>query len=113
VNLAQPARSIDGGGMPAEAPQVHDPCVVCGMADARALTTTTLADGTRVPVCGSHELTHRRAVVPAGTTAELCGLAAERRRRHRRVVASDELAGMLSEAFAPARRGASERRRSG
>jgi hypothetical protein len=89
------------------------PCVVCGTADARALTTTTLADGTVVPVCGSHELTHRRAPLRAQTTAELASITAERRRRHRRVLARDELAALLTEAFAPPRRAASERRRQG
>jgi hypothetical protein len=83
------------------------------MADARALTTTTLADGTKVPVCGSHALAHRRAALRAQTRAELVSIATDRRRRHRRASTGDELAGMLTDAFAPTRRGASERRRSG
>jgi hypothetical protein len=45
--------------------------------------------------------------------AELVSIAKDRRRRHRRASPGDELAGMLTDAFAPARRGASERRRSG
>jgi hypothetical protein len=109
VNLAQRATTIDVGWMRADTPL----CVVCGLADARALTTTTLGDGTEVVVCGSHELAHRRAGLSARTTAELANLAAERRRRHRRVPPADELAGMLSEAFAGTRRVDRERRRTG
>ena len=36
-------------------------CAVCGTADARLLSTTTLEDGLRVTVCGSHKVAHRRA----------------------------------------------------
>jgi hypothetical protein len=89
------------------------PCVVCGMTDARALTVTSLADGTRVSVCGSHELLHRRAELRARDAAELIVLARNRRKRHRRVVAGDELARMLTESFAPARRSVGDRRRTG
>jgi hypothetical protein len=109
VNLAQLARTIDVEWMRADTPL----CAVCGLTDARALTTTSLADGTDVVVCGSHELTHRRAGLSARTAAELATLATERRRRHRRVPPSDELAGMLSDAFAGTRRVDRERRRTG
>jgi len=113
VNLAQPPWTIDVEWMHAETSGPAAPCVVCGASDARALTTTTLADGTRVPVCGSHELAHRRVGTPARTTEELVRLAAERRRRHRRAARGDELAGMLTDAFGRTRRRDGERRRAG
>jgi hypothetical protein len=83
------------------------------MSDARALTTISLADGTPVLVCGSHELAYSRSHLRAKTRAEVVSIAADRRRRRRRASPGDELAGMLADAFAPSRRGASERRRSG
>jgi hypothetical protein len=89
-------------------------CVVCGSADARSLSTTILADGTQVAVCGSHELAHLRSST-AGRTAEsvadLVSLTADRRNSvDRRLGSSDELAGMLAEAFAPKRAPRGDRR---
>jgi hypothetical protein len=83
------------------------------MADARALTMTTLAYGKRVIVCGSHDLVHRRSGRLARSVGELVQLAAERRLRRRRAGSSDELADLLSGAFAPARRAQLDRRRAG
>jgi acyl dehydratase len=90
-------------------------CVVCGLADARSLSMTTLGDGDVVAVCGSHELSHLRSVRAgrtARTVAELVSLTAERRNGlDRRAGPSDELAGMLAEAFAPKRGRKSDRRK--
>jgi hypothetical protein len=90
-------------------------CVVCGSADARSLSTTSLADGRDVPVCGSHELSHlrsSRAGRTARTIGELVSLTTERRtRRDRRVDPSDELAGALAAAFAPDRARCGDRRK--
>lgn len=59
----------------------HSPvgCVVCGVTDARALSYTRLADGTRLTVCGSHKIAHRRADRIATSVAELRVLIGERR----------------------------------
>lgn len=54
-------------------------CVVCGANDARSLSYTRLADGTRLTVCGSHKLAHRRADRIATSVAELRVLVGERR----------------------------------
>lgn len=97
--------------MPAEDSIPTRACVVCGASDARELATTTLADGTRVPVCGSHELSHRRARTVARTVEELRTLTKDRRiHGERRGDRGDELGLLLSEAFAPKRRHASARR---
>jgi hypothetical protein len=97
--------------MPAEDAIHARACVVCGATDARELSTTTLADGTRVPVCGSHELSHRRARVPARTVEELRALTLDRRSHgERRREDGDELGLLLTRAFAPQRRGAATRR---
>jgi hypothetical protein len=55
------------------------PCVVCGAADARTLSTTTLESGARVAVCGSHKLAHRRAERLARSIDELRLLLCDRR----------------------------------
>lgn len=54
-------------------------CVVCGVTDARVLSTTRLAEGERVVVCGSHKTAHHRSNVIAGTIEELKKLTADRR----------------------------------
>jgi hypothetical protein len=54
-------------------------CVVCGASDARTLSTTTLEQGARVPVCGSHKIAHRRAERMARSVDELRLLLCDRR----------------------------------
>jgi len=49
------------------------------VSDARALSYTRLADGTRLTVCGSHKIAHRRADRIATSVAELRVLVGERR----------------------------------
>jgi hypothetical protein len=90
-------------------------CVVCGLRDARALSTTRLAGGTNVTVCGTHALIHERAqqrrLGPASTIDELRTLTRDRRDRSRRGSPGDELGAILAAAFAGERRGGAERRR--
>lgn len=87
------------------------PCAVCGHADTRALTTTMLATGEMVPVCGNHALMHDRATRKAGSTKELMKLAGERRdRKDRRDGTADELGARLIAAFSGDRRRTDERR---
>lgn len=83
---------------------VHGSCIVCGHFDSRALSTTRLANGEVVVVCGTHELMHRRAESPARSTAELRRMLTERRRGSRRGIDGDELGMRLSEAFATSER---------
>jgi hypothetical protein len=54
-------------------------CVVCGITDARLLSTTTLMAGERVTVCGSHKAAHRRSDKIATSIDELRKLTGERR----------------------------------
>jgi hypothetical protein len=54
-------------------------CAVCGASDARTLATTTLEDGARVTVCGSHKVAHRRAERMARSVDELRLLLCDRR----------------------------------
>ena len=54
-------------------------CVVCGATDARTLSTTTLETGTRVTVCGSHKVAHRRAERMASSIDELRMMLCDRR----------------------------------
>jgi hypothetical protein len=54
-------------------------CVVCGATDARVLSTTTLEDGARVMVCGSHKVAHRRAERIASTVDDLRMMLCDRR----------------------------------
>ena len=54
-------------------------CAVCGATDARMLSTTTLEDGVRVTVCGSHKVAHRRAERMARSVDELRLLLCDRR----------------------------------
>lgn len=56
-----------------------DCCAVCGASDARTLSTTTLEDGKRVTVCGSHKTAHRRAERMARTVDDLRILLCDRR----------------------------------
>jgi hypothetical protein len=79
---------------------IHGSCIVCGHFDSRALSTTRLATGDVVVVCGNHELMHRRAESPAKSVAELRRMLTERRRGSRRGIDGDELGMRLSEAFA-------------
>jgi hypothetical protein len=111
--LARFAEIDDGRRMPAEDAIHARGCVVCGSTDARELSTTILADGAQVPVCGSHELSHRRARVAARTIQELRALTVDRRiQEDRRAPPGDELGLLLTEAFAPRRRRVSGRRSS-
>jgi hypothetical protein len=89
-------------------------CVVCGLRDERALSTTALAGGERATVCGSHALIHERAKTRAHTLHELRTMAQDRRNRSRRgdgTEKGDELAAILAAAFAGERRRDDERRR--
>jgi hypothetical protein len=54
-------------------------CVVCGITDERTLSTTTLENGDRVTVCGSHKVAHRRAEHMATSIDELRLLLCDRR----------------------------------
>ncbi len=54
-------------------------CVVCSTTDARLLSTTTLEDGSRVTVCGSHKVAHQRAERIASTVDDLRLLLCDRR----------------------------------
>jgi hypothetical protein len=57
----------------------HTSCAVCDAADARVLSTTTLEDGKRVTVCGSHKIAHRRAERMARSVDELRIMLCDRR----------------------------------
>ncbi len=87
------------------------PCSVCGHADARAMTTTMLATGEMVSVCGNHALMHERASRKAASVKELSKLAGDRRdRKDRRDGTADELGARLIAAFSGDRRKTDERR---
>ena len=66
--------NIDRRSIPAETC-----CAVCGAKDARLLSTTTLEDGARVTVCGSHKMAHRRAERMARSVDDLRMLLCDRR----------------------------------
>jgi hypothetical protein len=86
--------------------------VVCGERDERALSTLRLIDGTRVFVCGSHDLIYRRSGQTAGTVEELCSIARDRRGEQSvRRDMGDELGAQLASAFTKERRSGTERRR--
>ncbi|CAN5257422.1 hypothetical protein BH09MYX1_BH09MYX1_67000 [soil metagenome] len=87
---------------------VHGSCCVCRESDARALTTTRLANGEIAVVCGTHELMHRRMSTPANSATELRGTLRQRRNTARRGEGGDELGMKLSDAFSNL-----ERRRTG
>jgi hypothetical protein len=92
-------------------------CSVCGSRDARTLSSTALASGAIVVVCGSHAVAHARESRPARTAAELRTMLGERRgspdRRDGhdgRLGEPDELAQGLAAAFAEDRRVPGRRR---
>jgi hypothetical protein len=76
------------------------------------LSSTRLAGGTVVTVCGSHELAHLRADAPAKSIEDLRILVGDRRTERERRTDADELALHLSLAFSGDRRGSRERRSS-
>jgi hypothetical protein len=87
-------------------------CVVCALADARALVEVQLANGERVVLCGTHELVHRRAGAKAASVHALREMVGERRARSRRErLPCDELGAMLTAGFAGERRAGGDRRR--
>ncbi len=91
----------------------QEPCVVCGLDDARALTTARLGDGTDASVCGTHYLVHARMTTPATSVTELRSTLREKRRRTERrgqMAEVDELGAQLAEAFTTERRVGSDRR---
>src|SRR5258706_8829538 len=71
-------------------------CVVCGELDERALSTLKLIDGSRVFVCGTHDLIYRRSGETASNVEELCTIAKERRERSVRRDVGDELGARLT-----------------
>lgn len=90
---------------------IEGECVVCGARDARVLSTTRLARGDVVVVCGSHEVSHGRAGRVAASVAELRVLVGDRRaRKDRRAQPGDELGLALSAAFDPREHRKRERR---
>ena len=54
-------------------------CAVCGDSDARTLSYTRLEDGTRVVVCGSHTVAHRRSERMATSVDQLREMLRDRR----------------------------------
>ncbi len=54
-------------------------CAVCGASDARLLSATRLEDGTRIVVCGSHKIAHRKTERLARSIDELRAMVGERR----------------------------------
>jgi hypothetical protein len=85
-------------------------CVVCGERDERSLSTLMLGDGTRVAVCGSHDLVYRRSGELACSVEELRQITRDRRERSPRREVGDELGEKLLAAFAPNRRTQDRRR---
>jgi hypothetical protein len=84
-------------------------CCVCGACDARALVDVVLMGGTRVTLCGSHDLMHRRSPVHARSVAHLRELLGNRRERRDRRSIGDELGDALTAAFSGDRRVADRR----
>jgi hypothetical protein len=83
-NLADPGlrehlRGMRMGNLDRRTAPAQTSCVVCGSNDARTLATTTLEDGARVTVCGSHKIAHRRAERMARSVDELRILLCDRR----------------------------------
>jgi hypothetical protein len=100
--------------MIAKAPSsVAHSCAVCGSSDSRTLSSTALASGALVIVCGSHAVAHARAGRSAGSVSELRAMLVERRaandRRDAYVGETDELAQSLAAAFNAERRGPGRR----
>ncbi len=98
---ASPASSRAPSGSPASSRAPS--CAVCGSSDARTLSSTALASGAVVLVCGSHAVAHSRAERVARTVRELRAMLGERRsprdRRDGQPGEADELAQCLSVAF--------------
>jgi hypothetical protein len=92
-------------------PPAFDGCVVCGHKDERALSTLMLVDGSRVVVCGSHDLVYRRSGMLAHTVEDLRQIARDRRERSPRREEGDELGEQLVAAFSGERRNGYDRRR--
>jgi len=90
-------------------------CSICTVSDERGLTKVSLADGTEVTVCGTHQLMFYRSGILFRTLGDMRAYLGERRRRRDRRdgVGGDALAMQLVEAFASNgnRRAASDRRR--
>jgi hypothetical protein len=88
-------------------------CAVCGSQDARTLSTTPLASGAAVIVCGSHAVAHARAGYTARSVRDLRAMLAERRttkdRRGSYKSAIDAVAQSLSITFKDERCGAGRR----
>ncbi len=106
VRPSAPAASSSAASSPA--------CAVCDADDARTLTTTPLASGALVFVCGSHAVAHTQAARPARTIAELARMCGERRADERRGARAshgevDELAQALAASFRGERRRESRR----
>jgi hypothetical protein len=102
--------------MPIPSPDPSFSCAVCGLSDARALTTTPLASGALAVVCGSHALAHGRADRIAESLDDLARMFGERRVRLRRAAYPgevDELARALSAGFSPDRRRVGRRLKDG
>jgi hypothetical protein len=85
-------------------------CAICGQADLRALSTTRLARGEVVVVCGTHELMHRRSGRTAESLSDLQAMVRDRREARRRYPIADELGARLMEAFSTNRRSDGDRR---
>ncbi|MBL8609799.1 MAG: hypothetical protein JNL38_20870 [Myxococcales bacterium] len=90
-------------------------CSICTLSDERGLTKVSLADGTEVTVCGTHQLMFYRSGILFRTLADMRAYLGDRRRRRdrREGVGGDALAMQLVEAFAAPgnRRASSDRRR--
>jgi hypothetical protein len=81
------------------------------MSDARGLIEVDLKDRSRIVLCGTHELMHRRSGESAASVTELRVAFGDRRSTDRRGGPGevDELAEALSNAFLSERRAASRR----
>jgi hypothetical protein len=89
-------------------------CSLCNWSDERALSQVSLADGTRVTVCGSHYVVHQRVGRTFPTLGAMRQELGERRRYQERRAPSrfrDELAMQLTAAFTMDRRAGVDRRR--
>jgi hypothetical protein len=92
-------------------------CSVCGSHDARTLSSTALASGAVVVVCGSHAVAHAREARAARSIAELRTMLGDRRASDDRRDVHDPrhgepdlLAQDLAAAFSSDRRGPGRRR---
>jgi hypothetical protein len=78
-------------------------CAICDISDARALAEARVGRE-KVILCGTHALMHARLGRKAKTLVELKEILRDRRSRARRVEEHDDLAAMLTAAFALERR---------